>query len=44
MYETTEFAEVIGICVSAQVCDEKVEAVVLLKGSRLDLMTHLKVV
>ena len=42
MYEPTEFAEVISFCVSTQVRDEKVEAVVLLQGSRLDLVTRLK--
>ena len=43
MYEATEFAEVTGFCVSAQVRDEKVEAVIiLLQGSRLDLVTRLK--
>ena len=42
MYEPTEFAEVIGFRVSAQVRDEKVEAVVLLQGSRLDLVARLK--
>ena len=42
MYESTEFAEVMGFCVSAQVRDEKVEAVILLQGSRLDLVTRLK--
>ena len=42
MYEATEFAEVTGFCVSAQVRDEKVEAVILLQGSRHDLVTRLK--